>query len=128
MRLLLDTHAVLWWWREAPELSPAAREAISDPASTVFVSPASAWEVATKFRTGRLDDIGDPDERWPTLMERHGFETLPILETHALLAGLLPGDHKDPFDRMIAAQALTDDLTLLTRDRQIAAFGCRTLW
>ena len=127
MRLLLDTHAALWWWRGADQLPASARTAIED-AAVIHVSPASAWEVATKFRRGRLPDIGDPAERFPALMERHAFSTLPITQEHALRAGSLAGEHGDPFDRMIAAQALTEDLAVVTRDRQIAAFGCRTLW
>ena len=89
---------------------------------------ASVWEIAIKTRSGKLTAIVDFERDYPVLMERNGFTPLVATNDHALRAGFLPGNHRDPFDRMLAAQALAEDLTLLTRDRQIAAFGCRTLW
>lgn len=127
-RLLLDTHAALFWWGTSPKLGQEARQAIADPAATIYVSAASAWEVATKFRIGKLDDIGDPAVEYPRLMARNGFETLEITAAHGLRAGSLDGAHRDPFDRLIAAQALMEELTVITRDREIAAFGCKVLW
>ncbi|WP_375395389.1 type II toxin-antitoxin system VapC family toxin [uncultured Sphingomonas sp.] len=128
IRLLLDTHAALFWWSGSAKLGVAARDAIADADAAIFVSAASAWEVATKFRIGKLDDIGDPVEHYPRLMAHHGFETLGITMVHGLRAGAMPGTHRDPFDRLIAAQALIEDLTVITRDREIAKFGCKVLW
>jgi PIN domain nuclease of toxin-antitoxin system len=125
--LLLDTHAALWWWTGMQGLTPAARTAI-EVSESVRVSAISALEIAIKYRIGKLDMLGDPAANFPRLMDAHDFVRLPITEQHALMAGLLPGKHRDPFDRMIAAQALTDDLTVVTRDPQFAAFGCKVLW
>lgn len=125
--LLLDTHAALWWWRGSPLLSPLARTAITD-AVHPWVSVASAFEVAIKLRVGKMNDIGDPSLRFPALMIEHRFVPLLVTQAHALRAGRLPGDHRDPFDRLIAAQALEERLTVVTRDPAFAAFGCRVLW
>ncbi|HVI98859.1 MAG TPA: type II toxin-antitoxin system VapC family toxin [Sphingomonas sp.] len=127
-RLLLDTHAALFWWGASRKLGSGAREAIADPEASIYVSAASAWEVATKFRIGKLDDIGDPTVEYPRQMARNGFETLEITAAHGLRAGSLAGAHRDPFDRLIAAQALMEDMTVVTRDPEIAAFGCKVLW
>lgn len=125
--LILDTHAALWWWRASPLLSPAALRAI-EGAQTVYVSVASGYEVANKHRLGKLDDIGDPAQKYPTLMIEHGFLPLPLSEAQTLRAGRLAGDHRDPFDRLIAAQALEENLTIVTKDPAFAAFGCKVLW
>jgi len=127
-RFLLDTHAALWWWRDSPNLGARARATIANPDSIIFVSAASAWEIATKWRIGKLDDIGDPAANYKRLMVRNGFSSLAVTEDHTLRAGILPGEHRDPFDRLIAAQALIEQLTVLTRDIAIAAFGCKTDW
>jgi PIN domain nuclease of toxin-antitoxin system len=127
-RFLLDTHTVLFWWSASSKLGRDAREAIADPEAAIYVSAASAWEVATKFRIGKLGDIGDPAVEYPRLMTRNGFVTLDITAAHGLRAGSLEGAHRDPFDRLIAAQALIEGMTVITRDREIAAFGCAVLW
>lgn len=127
MNLLLDTHAALWWWRASPLLTATARHAIED-ATTIYVSAASAYEVANKHRLGKLEVIGNPATKYPALMTEHGFVELGINGLHALRAGRLAGDHRDPFDRLIAAQALEDGLVVITCDPQIAAFGCKVLW
>lgn len=127
MDLLLDTHAALWWWRASPLLSAAARLGIED-AATIYVSVASGFEIANKHRLGKLDDIGDPAKKYPALMIDHGFVALALAQPHTLLAGRLTGDHRDPFDRLIAAQALENKLTVVTRDPVFAAFGCKVLW
>jgi len=125
--LLLDTHAALWWWRMSPLLSVTAYQAIRD-ATRPFVSAASAFEVSIKHRIGKLDDIRDPAIKFPALMIAHNFGALAVTEPHALRAGRLPGDHGDPFDRLIAAQALEEGLTVVTRDPAFVAFGCTVLW
>lgn len=128
MRYLLDTHAALFWWSNSAQLSGAARDAISDPASTILVSAASAWEIATRFRSGKLGDIGDPSIHFPRLMLANGFTRLDITQDHGLRGGALAGSHRDPFDRLIAAQALMESLTIITRDGMFAAFGCKVIW
>ena len=126
-RLLLDTHAALWWWRDTPRLGSAARAAIEN-GGDIAVSAISAFEISLKWRLGKLAMIDDPAVNYPLLMARNSFTDLTVSQAHALAAGLLPGDHRDPFDRIIAAQALTDGLTVITRDPAFAAFGCKVLW
>jgi len=127
-RYLIDTHALLFWWGGSPRLSAPAVEAIANPDAVILVSAASAWEIATKFRIGKLNDIGDPAEHFPALMQRDGFAPLPVSIAHGLRAGLLEGEHRDPFDRLIAAQGLMEGATVITRDPEFAAFGCKVLW
>ena len=128
IKLLLDTHAALFWWSASAKLSSPARAAIGEEGAVVLMSAASAWEIATKFRIGKLAFVGDPRIHVPALMAAHGFDELPITLEHSLTAGTLAGDHGDPFDRLIAAQALIEGLTVVTRDPEVAAFGCKVLW
>ena len=128
MRLLLDTHALLWWWHEAPQLGGAARVAMADRNNAVFVSAASAWEIATKIRKGQLPGFEGALHAFTHDVARDGFKTLEVTVQHGLAGGALPGGHKDPFDRLLAAQALLEDLVVVTRDPQMAAFGCKVLW
>jgi PIN domain nuclease of toxin-antitoxin system len=123
MRLLLDTHALIWWLAGADELSAEARSAIASPRSEVFVSAASAWEMSIKRAKGRLDSPPD----LPEALESSGFAELPIAIHHAILAGSLPPHHADPFDRLLVAQALLDSLTLVTRDMDLAAYDIDVL-
>lgn len=127
-RVLLDTHAALFWWAGSAKLSAPAREAIADDDHVILFSAASAWEIATKFRIGKLAFVGDPQVHVPRLMAEHDFAMLPVSLDHGLRAGSLSGDHRDPFDRLIAAQALMDDLLVVSRDPEIAGFGCKVLW
>ena len=128
MRLLLDTHALLWWWTDDPRLSATARAAIADESNEVFVSAASAWEVATKHRLGKLKEVPQAMARFAELVTADGFTPLPIDHRHALRAGSNPQEHRDPFDRMLAAQSEIEDLTLVTCDAALAAFGGKRLW
>ena len=118
MRLLLDTHALLWWLTGDESLSPEALGAISSPASTVYVSPASIWEASIKRSLGRLEAPSDL-AGWVT---KAGFSELPIVMQHAEHAGALPLHHADPFDRMLIAQAVLEGLTIVTRDPAFAAY------
>ncbi|WP_374943144.1 type II toxin-antitoxin system VapC family toxin [Sphingomonas sp.] len=127
-RYLLDTHAALFWWAGGERLGDAAREVIGTDDVELFVSAASAWEIATKHRIGKLDGIGDPSRIYPALMTQNRFRALDITSAHALHAGALPGRQGDPFDRLIAAQGLMENLVVITRDGEIAAFGCKVLW
>jgi len=128
MKLLLDTHALLWWLADDARLSERARTAIADPACTVYTSPASAWEIATKHRIGRLPEARELLADLPAMLSRAGFDELPITTKHAVLAGTLAGAHRDPFDRMLAAQALCEGLEVVTLDEAIGALGARCLW
>jgi PIN domain nuclease of toxin-antitoxin system len=126
--LLLDTHAAIWWWLDSPLLGSQARAAIVAASQAVHVSAVVGIEIAIKFRIGKLDQFGNPMMRFPVLMAESCFDSLPVTLNHALRAGLLPGAHRDPFDRLIAAQALEENLTVVTCDPAFAAFGCKVLW
>lgn len=128
MRLLLDTHALLWWFTDDPRLSAVARELIGDEANEILVSAASAWEIAAKQRLGKLDQVPDAARRFAELVEADGFIHLPVNYRHALRAGGYDIEHRDPFDRMLAAQAEIEALPLLTRDPAFQRFGTKTVW
>jgi len=125
---LLDSHALLWWWFEPERLSQTALSVLKSPASRIAVSTASAWELSLKHHQGKLPELGQAIAELPTLLQADGFETLPISLAHALRAGGYDQPHRDPFDRMLAAQAELDDLVLLSADRQLAQFPCQILW
>lgn len=123
MKVLLDTHAVLWWFADDPQLPPQAEALIDDPLNTVLVSAASAWEICTKVRIGRLPTGQSLCDDFSGYLQRFHFTPLPISVEHGRLAGRLPGSHRDPFDRMLAAQALVEGVTLLTNDPAFAGLG-----
>ena len=127
-RLLLDTHAALFWWGGKHPIGRQAREAMEDPNTLVLVSAASAWEVATKYRLGKLGDIGDPVANFRRLIASNGFEELDVTVDHSLRAGLLPGRHGDPFDRLIAAQGILERAAVVTHDKELARLGCEGRW
>jgi len=128
MRLLLDTHALLWWFTDDDRLSVTARQAVADEANAVFVSAASAWEIATKQRLGKLDGVPEAASRFAELVAADGFVHLPVSYLHGLRAGGYENGHRDPFDRMLAAQSELESLVLVTRDPVFEAFGTSTLW
>jgi PIN domain nuclease of toxin-antitoxin system len=128
MRLLLDTHALIWWWKNDPILPSGALAAMTHPSYQVFVSAATGWELAAKVRKGQLLELRNSLPTFTEDVVRDGFHHLDVTALHGVRGGSLPGAHKDPFDRMIAAQALVEDLTVITRDPEIAAFGCKVLW
>jgi PIN domain nuclease of toxin-antitoxin system len=128
VRLLLDTHAFLWWAFADPKLSRRARIAIDDAANEVFVSAVSAWEIATKHRIGKLPDAGAIADDIPQAVAAEGFNELPLSIRHAQRAGSLGGQHRDPFDRMLIAQAMIDDLTLVSNERSFDAYAVKRLW
>lgn len=123
MRLLLDTHVLLWWLADDPSLTREAEGAIANSASVVFVSAATAWEIAIKQALGKLDAPNDLERQ----IEVNRFETLSITVGHAYSAGTLPRHHDDPFDRMLVAQALDEGLTIVTRDPRLRPYGVSTL-
>ena len=128
MRLLLDTHTLLWWLDGDPSLSPAAQEAITDEASEIFVSAASSWEIATKYRLGKLPGAATVATGVAACLAAQGFTELPITVAEGQKAGSLPGTHRDPFDRMLVAQALAEDYTLVSRDGVLARYGAPVVW
>ncbi len=123
MNLLLDTHIVLWWRQDSARIGGEARRAIGK-ADRVFVSAASAWEVAIKVAIGRLE----LKDSFADLVERSGFEELPIAFHHAERLRALPPHHTDPFDRMLIAQAQTEKLVLVTHDRGAEPYDVPVLW
>ena len=127
-RLLLDTHALLWWLADPAQLSAKAYEAIADPEHQVLVSAASAWELATKVRLGKLEIAQKLLSELPDVLASQGFELLPIQFSHGLRAGGYPQAHRDPFDRLLAAQAELEGLTLVSLDPALQAFPCHLLW
>lgn len=127
MRLLLDTHVVLWVALEPDTLSPECREAIEEGANDVFMSVVSAWEIAIKQSLGKLELI-QPAERWlPRVVARTGIEVLPVDLDAALRVRALPWHHRDPFDRLLAAHTMAAGLTLATRDAIFDKYGVATL-
>lgn len=127
MRLLLDTHALLWWWEGSALLSRAALKAIHEPEAEIFVSAASAWEAATKFRFGKLV-LKIPVAAFEAQLRSDGFIPLPITMEHAVQAGSYPQAHRDPFDRLLIAQAEIEGMALVTNDRALSDFPGRRLW
>ncbi len=128
MRFLLDTHTLLWWLFDDPGLSSNARDIIADSENGIVVSSASAWEIATKHRLGRLPAATELVRDVAGWVERAGLTELPITIPHAQRAGSWTQSHRDPFDRMLAAQSAVEDLPLITRDPAFAAFGIRLVW
>lgn len=122
MRLLLDTHALLWWLADEG-LTDGARDAIADPNNVVLVSAASAWEISIKKTLGKLSAPDDLERQ----VAESGFVPLPISLTHGIAAGQLPRHHDDPFDRVLIAQAYTEGLTIVTRDKRFADYNVATL-
>ncbi len=123
MRLLLDTHALLWWLADDPALSRSARDAIAAADSEVFVSAASAWEISIKTALGKLTAPSDLEHQ----LQSSRFEPLSITIAHGYAAGSLPRHHDDPFDRLLLAQAKAEDLVVVTRDRRFDLYGVGTL-
>ena len=129
MRLLLDTHAFLWWVFADPKLSRRARLAISDDeGNDVLISAASAWEITTKFRIGKLPQAGVVANDIAAAITAEGFGGLPISVRHVQRAGSLAGQHRDPFDRVLMAQALVENLTIVSNERVFDAYGVKRLW
>ena len=128
MRLLLDTHAFLWWLAGSGRLLLPARRAIADKENGVLISAASAWETTTKYRLGKLPDAAAVALDFGGAVADQGFEELAISLEDASLAGSLSGPHRDPFDRMLIAQALSGNLVLVSRETIFDQYGVRRLW
>jgi PIN domain nuclease of toxin-antitoxin system len=128
VRILLDTHAFLWWLEDHPRLTQAARQAIANPLNVAFISAATVFEIVTKHRLGKLPGAALVAIDVARTIAAAGFVELPIRVTHAQHAGSLAGPHKDPFDRMLIAQALTEAMALVSNERQFDAYGINRLW
>jgi len=128
MRVLLDTHAFLWWVADSPLLSQRAREVMSDGSNQLLLSAASAWEIAIKARLGKLTLPDTPARFVPAQLSQNAIDTLPVLVSHALHVFDLPDYHRDPFDRLLVAQSQLEHLPILTADAQIAQYAVDVLW
>ena len=126
--MLLDTHTFLWWMDDNASLSATARQTIADEANDIVVSAASAWEIATKFRLGKLPEAEAVASDVAGCIADEGFEGLAISVADAQRAGRLPGIHRDPFDRMLIAQALRHDLWIVSVDAVFDRYGVSRLW
>lgn len=128
MKVLLDTHTLLWWWTDDVQLSATARATIQDESNTVMVSAASAWEIATKYRLGKLPIGAETLYRFDELVTVDGFSHLAINYQQAIHAGAYPQGHRDPFDRILAAQAELERVPLVTADPALLRFPIQCLW
>lgn len=128
MKTLLDTHALLWWFSDDPALTKRARRVIEETRNEIFVSAASAWEVATKVRIGKLPAAADLIAGFDGYLGREGFQTLAMSVDHAIRAGSLPGPLKDPFDRMLIAQAQADNMPIVSIEEVFDGYGLRRIW
>ena len=128
MRILLDTCTFLWIITDSPELSTSAHDLFQDPANDVFLSGASAWEIAIKYALGRLPLPESPERFVPVQREQHGIESLPLEENATLHLTRLPVMHRDPFDRMLICQAIIHSMVLMTPDELILQYPVRSTW
>jgi PIN domain nuclease of toxin-antitoxin system len=125
--LLLDTHLWLWWTDASERLPKEAFQLIADPKNRICFSVVSSWEIAVKYRLGKLRLSMPPATYVPTRLAQQGFETLAISSAHALETGSLPDYHRDPFDRLLVAQAQVEGMTLLTADRALEPYAVRKI-
>ncbi len=128
VRVLLDTHALLFWLDGDPRFRRKARSLVGDKETTVLVSAASAWEITTKFRIGKLAGAAAVAADVAACVVDQGFHSLPITLDHAQCAGSLPGPHRDPFDRMLIAQAQAENLSIISNDAVFDVYGVRRIW
>ena len=128
MRVLLDTHALLWWMVGSDRLSPPARAAIADAENEIFVSAASGWEVATKHRLGKLPNAGPLAVDFSREVRAQGFVPLAITLDHGQAAGALEGAHREPFDRMLIAQARLERMAIVSNEASFDEYGVTRIW
>jgi PIN domain nuclease of toxin-antitoxin system len=125
VRAILDTHVLIWWLNDAAKLSPRAHELLADRSNDLIVSAATIWELSIKERLGKLPPIGP---RLPALIDRNGFARLAIDHRHARLAGELSSAHRDPFDRMLAAQSAIEGVGIMSADNAFESLGVVAIW
>ena len=128
MKALLDTHALVWWWTDNRRLPRAARAMIAEPDNEVLVSAATAWEIATKNRLGKWPEVERLVTDFESLLLQSRFVGLPVSIAHARLAGTLTGQHRDPFDRMLIAQARLESAVLVTADAIFRRYRVPVVW
>ena len=128
MALLLDTHTLIWWMTSDRQLSKTAHALIKQKINLPLVSAASAWEMATKVRLGRLPATADLIQDFIIQLAREYIEILDVTADHGIRAGSLPGPHKDPFDRMLIAQALAENVPILSNDQALDGYGVTRFW
>jgi len=128
MRAILDTHAFLWWVIDSPELSQSARSVMGDSTNELYLSAASGWEIAIKTKLGRLEIAGDLEKLIPEQMVLNAISGLPVQMSHALHVFKLPDLHRDPFDRILIAQARLEEIPIITRDSAISQYDVETIW
>jgi PIN domain nuclease of toxin-antitoxin system len=128
MRVLLDTHILLWWLDGDRRLSSRARTVIQEPDAEIFFSAASAWEITTKYRIGKLPGAATVAADVAACLRTQGFLALSVTLAHGEQAGRLPGSHRDPFDRMLAAQSLAEDLPIVSSDQVFDTYRVPRIW
>lgn len=128
MTYLLDAHVILWWASAAAKISDRARELIQDGSTVALVSAAALYEIAVKAQVGRLELPAEAQVYLPQLLRRHAFGVLPIEESHALRAGVLPLIHRDPWDRLLIAQAQIESIPIITADPAIGQYDVEVVW
>ena len=128
MKILLDTHTFLWWLDGNKKLPKRSRDLIQNEDNTILVSSASAWEISTKVRIGKMPDAVEIALNLPEIISSQGFNSLPISIVHAQKAGLLSGSHRDPFDRMLIAQSMIENLPIVTNETIFEELGANRLW
>ena len=128
MRVLLDTHTLIWWMTTDPHLSRSARALIEEKGNVSLVSAVSAWEIATKVRLGRLPSASNLVQEFVADLALERIDILAVTADHGIRAGLLPGPHQDPFDRMLIAQALAENIPIVSNDRALDGYGALRLW
>ena len=128
MNAILDAHALLWFFAGSSKLTTNALECIQNPANTLFVSPATLWEISIKDALGKLTLSQPFEQLFPARLEASNILILPILVPHLHVQRSLPYHHQDPFDRLVIAQALAEDFTLVSCDSEFAAYGVKLRW
>jgi PIN domain nuclease of toxin-antitoxin system len=128
MRLLLDTHTLIWWLTGDSSLPASARRLIASRNHDILVSTVSAWEISTKVRLGRLNTATDLARDFSAYLAQERFESLSISIEHGIRAGSLPGSHKDPFDRVLVAQAQMENLAIVSNDAELDGYGVSRVW
>lgn len=128
MKLLLDTHTLVWWLSDDDQLSDRARDCVSDPQNQIFVSAASAYEVSLKHSMGRFPEAQVLSRNWANIIHSAGFDLIDISSAHGLRAGLLPRHHGDPFDRLLIATAVEETMSLVSKDHAIAQYDVPMIW
>ncbi|WP_244554086.1 type II toxin-antitoxin system VapC family toxin [Agrobacterium sp. DSM 25558] len=124
----MDTHTLLWWLSDDEQLSVQARSIVADAENEIYVSAASAWEIATKFAKGRLPTASLILPDFAGVIQQEGFIELPINSAHMVRSAMLPGEHRDPFDRILAAQAIIENMALISIDEKMPSLGVLTRW